>query len=233
MAADGTERRVSPWLVVFVVLAAGFFVLLLPFRTLMFEPFNAPSGSMAPTLVVGDYFFVSKYRYGYSRYSLPFATPAFAGRILGKEPERGDVVVYRQPKDTSLDFVKRVIGLPGDTIQLKAGVLFLNGQAVPREPLGEYFDKETMTRRSRWRETLPGGHVYEILDAGKSPFDNTEVFTVPAGRYFVLGDNRENSVDSRLPEGQGGGTVPYENLIGRVELIFYSRDGARTGMAVH
>jgi signal peptidase I len=214
-------------------LGSAFVIFTVLIRAFTFEPFSAPSGSMSPTIVVGDYFFTAKYRYGYSRYSFPFSRPAFAGRILGREPERGDVMVYRQPKDPSIDFVKRVVGLPGDTIQVKEGVLYINGQPVPREPLGEYVDNETMTRTKRWRETLPDGRSYEILDTGKSPLDNTQVYTVPGGRYFVLGDHRENSVDSRLPESQGGGLVPFENLVGRVELIFYSRDAARIGMLVH
>ncbi|HKX08663.1 MAG TPA: signal peptidase I [Stellaceae bacterium] len=232
MTADGAGRRRVHWHVVLVALGAIVLLLLFPFRILLFEPFNAPSGSMMPTIVVGDYLFVSKYRYGYSRYSLPFAQPAFAGRILGREPERGDVVVYRQPKNPSIDYLKRVVGLPGDTIQIKGGILYLNGQAVPREPLGDYTDTELMTRKPRWRETLPGGRSYDVLDTGKSSVDNTAVFTVPTERYFVLGDNRENSMDSRMPEAQGGGMVPYENLIGRVELIFYSADAARIGMTV-
>ncbi len=233
MAIGGAERRRTPWWIpTFVVSGSICVVLLLGGRIFLFELFSAPSGSMTPTITVGDYFFVSKYRYGYSRYSLPFGQPAFAGRVLGREPERGDVVVYRQPKNPSIDFVKRLVGLPGDTIQVKQGVLYINGQPAPREQLGEYTDKETMIRKTRWRETLPSGRSYEVLDSGKSNLDNTEVYTVPAGRCFVLGDNRENSADSRLPEGQGGGMVPYENLIGRVELIFYSQDPARIGMIV-
>ncbi len=232
MATGGAERQGTRWHVVLVILGALFLLLILLGRIFLFEPFNAPSGSMAPTILVGDYFFVSKYRYGYSRYSLPFAQPAFAGRILGKEPERGDVVVYRQPKNPFVDYVKRVVGLPGDTIQVKAGVLYINGQPVPRESLGDYTDNETITRRKRWRETLADGRSDEVLDAGDKHLDNTETFTVPAGRYFVMGDNRNNAVDSRIPESQGGGMVPYENLIGRVELIFFSQDTSRIGMAV-
>jgi signal peptidase I len=233
MTTVGGERRRTPWWIpVFVILGGISVVLVFPVRIFLLEPFSAPSSSMAPTLVPGDYFFVSKYRYGYSRYSLPFGRPIFAGRLMGSEPERGDVVVYRQPKDPSVEFVKRVVGLPGDTVQVRQGVLYLNGQPLPRTQLGEYVDDIFVTRRTRWRESLPDGRSYEVLDTGKSPLDNTEVFTVPPGRYFVLGDNRENSVDSRIPESQGGGMVPDENLTGRAELIFYSRDGARIGTAV-
>jgi signal peptidase I len=198
-------------------------------RTFAFEPFNSPSGSMAPTLVVGDYFFVSKYRYGYSRYSLPFSPALFAGRIIGREPERGDVVVFRQLRNPSVDFVKRIVGLPGDSVQVSAGVLQINGQSVLRDPLGDFLDAESMLRVKRWRETLPNGVSYEVLDDGKGFLENTGVYVVPAGRYFMMGDHRENSADSRLPESQGGGSVPYENLVGRVEIIFYSH-GASVGV---
>ncbi|HLJ22091.1 MAG TPA: signal peptidase I [Stellaceae bacterium] len=225
----------TPWLSVllgFGLLAGFLFLVVVPIRIFAFEPFSAPSGSMMPTIVVGDYFFVSKYRFGYSRYSFPFGQPAFTGRIWGKEPARGDVVVYRQPKDPTIDFVKRVVGLPGDTIQLKDGILFINGQAISRVALGGYVDPETMMRTYRWRDTLPDGRSYEVLDTGKSPLDNTGPITVPPRKYFVLGDNRENSVDSRMPEGQGGGMVPFDNLVGRVELIFYSLKSERIGTVV-
>jgi len=207
--------------------ALALMILLLPLlliRTFVFEPFNAPSGSMAPTIIVGDYFFVSKYRYGYSRYSLPFAPPLISGRIMGNAPERGDVVVYRQPKDPTIDFVKRLVGLPGDRVQLVGGVLQINGQPVARESLGDHVDGESGVRRKLWRETLPNGLSYQVLDAGDSYLDNTEVYVVPEGRYFVLGDNRNNSVDSRMSEREGGGAIPFENLVGRAEVIFFSRD---------
>jgi signal peptidase I len=217
------------------VFGCSFLLLAFFFRTFLLEPFDAPSGSMAPTIVVGDYFFASKYRYGYSRYSLPFSLPLIAGRTMGGEPERGDVVVYRQPKDPSIDFLKRVVGLPGDRVQVQAGVLYINGEAIPREPLGEFVDKEMVIRTRRWRETLPNGRRYEVLDNGDghiAGIDDTQTYTVPPGRYFVMGDNRQRSVDSRFPEAQGGGLVPFENLIGRVEMIFYSPDSARIGMTV-
>ena len=218
----GFWRTVANYVLALTILALP----LLLIRVFLFQPFNAPSGSMAPNLVVGDYFVVSKYDYGYSRYSLPFSLPLITGRVHGKEPERGDVVVFRQPRNPSLDFVKRIVGLPGDSVQIIGGVLNINGQSIPREPLAEYFDPETMQRAKRWRENLPDGASYEILDAGNSYLDNTEVYTVPAGRYFVIGDNRNASVDSRMAESDGGGTVPFENLIGRVEGIFFSANFA-------
>ena len=217
--------------------AVGYLLLLLLpllFRAFLFEPFNIPSGSMAPNLVVGDYLFVSKYQYGYSRYSLPLGARLFVGRIMGKEPDRGDVVVYRQPQNPSLDFVKRVIGLPGDSIQVIEGVLQINGQPVLREPAEDYVEIDEsghpLSKLKRWHETLPNGVSYDILDEGRGFLENTAVYTVPTGRYFVMGDHRDKSADSRLPESQGGGFVPYENLIGRVEIIFYSRDVGRIGM---
>jgi signal peptidase I len=217
--------------------AVGYLLLLLLpllFRAFLFEPFNIPSGSMAPNLVVGDYLFVSKYQYGYSRYSLPLGARLFAGRIMGKEPDRGDVVVYRQPQNPSLDFVKRVIGLPGDSIQVIEGVLQINGQPVLREPAEDYVEIDEsghpLSKLKRWHEILPNGVSYDILDEGRGLLENTAVYTVPTGRYFVIGDHRDKSADSRLPESQGGGSVPYENLIGRVEIIYYSGDVARIGM---
>ena len=219
--------------------AIGYIPLLLIallFRTFLFEPFNIPSESMAPNLVVGDYLFVSKYQYGYSRYSLPLGPRLFEGRIMGKEPERGDVVVYRQPKNPSVDFVKRVVGLPGDSIQVIEGVLQINGQPVPREPAEDYVELDEsghpLSKLKRWHETLPNGVGYDVLEEGRGSLENTAVYTVPTGRYFVMGDHRDKSADSRLPESQGGGSVPYENLIGQVEIIFYSADVRRIGTRV-
>lgn len=196
-------------------------------RTVAFEPFNIPSGSMIPTLLVGDYLFVSKYSYGYSRYSLPFGPGLFEGRILGSLPKRGDVAVFKLPRDTSQDYIKRVIGLPGDRIQVRNGILHLNGQPVRREFLGPYVaegDGPRMTVRL-FREILPNDVSHLIIEqTDDGPLDNTPEFRVPDGHVFTMGDNRDNSLDSRVPNAVG--FVPVENLVGRAEFIFFSVDGS-------
>jgi signal peptidase I len=196
-------------------------------RGLLYQPFNIPSASMRPTLVVGDYVFVSKFTYGYSRYSFPFSAQLPSGRIFAREPAPGDVVVFRVPKD-AVDYVKRVVGLPGDRIQMKQGALFINGVAVRREQLADSEAQQdacgsgAQGHVKRWRETLPNGASYETLDCvDESPLDNTDVYTVPAGSFFALGDNRDNSSDSRILSRVG--YIPFENLIGRVSVIFFSR----------
>jgi signal peptidase I len=201
-------------------------------RTVAFEPFNIPSGSMIPTLLVGDYLFVSKYSYGYSRHSMPFSPNIFSGRVLGALPQRGDVAVFKLPRDNSTDYIKRIIGLPGDRIQVRGGVLHVNGQPVRRELLGPYTvegDGPRLVVR-QYRETLPpsaGGEpvqhtVLEVSD--DQPFDNTTEFVVPAGHVFAMGDNRDNSLDSRAMNAVG--FIPVENLVGRAEFIFFSVDGS-------
>ena len=198
-------------------------IIALVIRTVLFQPFNIPSGSMKATLLVGDYLFVSKYSYGYSHFSLPFSPPIFSGRIFASPPERGDVVVFRLPKDTSTDYIKRVIGLPGDRIQMVDGVLHINGQPIKRERADDFVEVEEGVRAApvrRWRETLPNGVSYYALDLVQNGFaDNTQVYTVPQGEYFMMGDNRDNSTDSRFSQ---VGTVPFENIVGKAQLIFFS-----------
>lgn len=199
-------------------------IIALVIRTFLFQPFNIPSGSMKATLLVGDYLFVSKYSYGYSRYSLPLSPPLFSGRIPGGlTPERGDVVVFRLPRDPSTDYIKRVIGMPGDTIQVINGVVHINGTAIKREPAPSWVDVEEGVREpavKRWKETLPNGVSYYTLDLVENGFaDNTQVYTVPPNHYFMMGDNRDNSTDSRFSQ---VGMVPFENIVGKAQIIFFS-----------
>ncbi len=196
-------------------------------RTFLYEPFNIPSGSMKPTLLIGDYLFVNKPAYGYSRYSFPFGMAPLEGRIWEEEPERGDVIVFKLPSNTYIDYIKRVIGMPGDTVQMRNGRLYLNGDLVPRESLGkkkvwdQYRGEVVM---EEFIETLPNGVVHKILEeTDDRPLDNTEVFTIPEDHYFMMGDNRDNSVDSRAPNGVG--FVPAELLVGKADFIFYSTNG--------
>ena len=199
-------------------------VIALVIRTFLFQPFNIPSGSMKATLLVGDYLFVSKYSYGYSQYSLPLSPPLFSGRIPGNlKPDRGDVVVFRLPNDPSVDYIKRVMGLPGDLIQVKDGVVNINGTPVKREKASDFVENEEGTRDApikRWKETLPNGVTYYALDLVDNGFaDNTQIYTVPPDHYFMMGDNRDNSTDSRFSQ---VGMVPFENIVGRAQLIFFS-----------
>ncbi|MBK5962128.1 signal peptidase I [Rhodoplanes elegans] len=198
-------------------------IIALVIRTFLFQPFNIPSGSMMATLLIGDYLFVSKYSYGYSRYSFPLSLPLFNGRIMGSEPQRGDVVVFRLPKDDSTDYIKRVIGLPGDRIQMVGGLLHINGQPVTRERVSDFVDEEggRTVRVRRWKETLPNGVSYETLDLQDNGFlDNTPVYEVPPGNFFMMGDNRDNSTDSRVLSQVG--YVPLDNIIGKAQVIFFS-----------
>ena len=200
--------------------------LALGFRSLLFEPFNIPSGSMIPTLLVGDYLFVSKYSYGYSRYSFPFGMVPFDGRVFETSPERGDVAVFRQPQNESVAFIKRIVGLPGDRIQVTDGVLRINDVAVNRVRKGfaTASDGYNVIRFAVYQETLPNGKSYLIQERSDDDvLDNTNVFLVPEGHYFMMGDNRDNSRDSRTTS---VGMVPAENLIGRAERLFFSHNSS-------
>ena len=221
--ATGTKRghggmRETIKTIVYAVLIA------LVVRTVALEPFNIPSGSMIPTLLVGDYLFVSKYSYGYSRYSLPFGVPLFSGRILFHEPRRGDVAVFKWPRDNSTDYIKRIIGLPGDRIGMEHGVLTINGEPVQVRDVGRYGGSNNggPGHAELLQETLPNGVVHPILQETTAGFfNNMDPITVPPGHYFMMGDNRDRSQDSRA-----WGFVPAVNLVGRAEFLFYSWDGS-------
>jgi signal peptidase I len=219
------------------------------FRSFVVAPFNIPSGSMLPTLYIGDYLLVAKWPYGYSRYSFPLEFPPITGRIFAHLPKRGDVVVFRPPGNDN-DFIKRVIGLPGDTIEVRDGMLVLNGQPLPRQglepfampvsanspckvvppatPMVTNVNGRTFCLYPAYRETLPGGPSYTVLDQVDNPrADDFPAVKVPAGHVFMMGDNRDDSLDSRFSPAEGGiGLVPQENLVGRALVTFWSTDGS-------
>ena len=219
------EQGGSAWLetlrtiVIAVLIAVGV-------RTFAYEPFNIPSGSMEPTLLVGDYLFVSKLSYGYSRHSLPFGLPLFSGRILFTEPEVGDVAVFAYPRDNKTDYIKRIVGLPGDKVEVREGILYLNAEPVERELLTASETADLGYENVGgllYYETLPNGHrhlIREVSDYGR--YDNWGPEVVKEGHFFAMGDNRDNSLDSRADVGQ----VPFENLVGRADVIFFSHDGS-------
>jgi signal peptidase I len=225
--------------VVYALLLAGVI------RTLFFQPFWIPSGSMKPTLLIGDFLFVNKMAYGYSQHSCPFSLCPFDGRILARDPERGDVVVFKHPTNGT-DYIKRLIGLPGDRIRMVDGVLTINGEALPQEPAGTFAEVNAPQgpMRSMPRcmnrpvaeggeclaeqavETLPDGRRHMILDIEDGFGDTTPEFVVPEGEFFFMGDNRDNSMDSRFPRSAGGvGFVPFENLVGRADRVMFSSAG--------
>jgi len=226
--------------IVYALLLAGLI------RTLFFQPFWIPSGSMKPTLLIGDFLFVNKMAYGYSRHSCPFSLCPFSGRILASEPERGDVVVFKHPSNGS-DYIKRLIGLPGDTIEMREGLLYINGELAPQEPAGVFVEPNepqgplrTLPRcmnrpvplggdceKEMLWETLPEGPRHLVLDIEDGPGDNVGPFTVPEGEFFFMGDNRDNSMDSRFSRGAFGvGMVPFENLVGRADRVIFSSAGS-------
>ena len=196
-------------------------------RTFWIEPYKIPSGSMYPTLEVGDFLFISKYTYGYSRHSFPFSFPKFEGRFWDDKPNRGDVVVFKYPGDNSTDFIKRVVGLPGDKIQVKEGRLYINGVPNKREYVSNYIISNIIypVEFNKYKETNPEGKEYEIIELSDNVkgVDNTIEFNVPEGHYFMMGDNRDNSNDSR----KDVGFVPYDNITGKARFLFYSHDGSQ------
>ncbi len=227
MMANKSGKPARSGIVETLIVAVQALAIAMVVRVFLYQPFNIPSGSMKETLLVGDYLFVSKLSYGYSKYSFPGSFNLFQGRVLSAEPKRGDVAVFKLPKDNSTDYIKRVIGMPGDEIAVRGGVVYINGKEVPRVRSGLFTTREdygSAVKIPVYVETLPNGVKYKVLDREvNGPWDNVGPYKVPSGHYFVMGDNRDNSTDSRVPVGLGGvGPVPLENFIGRADIIFFS-----------
>jgi len=227
---DKADKKKGGWVeTIKTVVYAG--LIALGIRTVAYEPFNIPSESMYPTLLVGDYLFVSKWSVGYSRHSMLFSPPLFKGRIFEKPPERGDILVFKTPADNSTDYIKRLVGMPGDRIQMRGGVLHINDQPIKRERVADFPYQDRLSRPpfmvAQFRETMPNGKSFLTLDGiPNGDYDNTRVFTVPAGHYFMMGDNRDNSLDSRVETASGGTSfVPAENLVGRADFLWFSHQG--------
>ncbi len=224
---EKTLENKQNWFVELIRTVGSALVLVLIIHTVLVKPFSIPSPSMNPTLEIGDYIAVSKFTYGYSRYSIPLSPNLFSGRIFGSSPDRGDVAVFRPPHNTSEDWIKRVIGLPGDRIRMVEGVLHINDKPVMLEKIGEYhwFDQYNKAYDSElYMETLPNGVKHKIAKSvpfGQGSLDNTREFVVPEGHFFMMGDNRDHSEDSRSSK---VGYIPYENLVGRAEIVFFSTD---------
>ena len=231
----------------FVVFLIKLVLIVAIFRSFIFSPFNIPSESMMPRLVNGDYLLAAKWPYGFSKYSLPLSAPLLPSRIFAGQPERGEIVIFKAPPANDTDYIKRVIGLPGDQVQMIDGQLYLNGAAIPKVRVADFeiavtpntdcymaqyaaknASGEAVCRYPRFRETLPGGKSYFVLDLTSSSQDDTPAVVVPEGQLFMMGDNRDNSMDSRFPAipGQGIGIVPQENLVGRATVMMFSTDGS-------
>ena len=233
----------------FILFLIKLAVIVLVFRTVIFAPFNIPSESMLPRLLDGDYLLAAKWSYGISNYSLPFGLHPFPkGRIFARQPQRGDVVIFKAPPNDNEDYIKRVIGLPGDQIQMRQGVLYINGAPVKKVPLADFeiaqspntdcwspefahkrSDGTPVCRYPRFQETLPNGVTYDVLDFGERPqSDDTPVYLVPNGKMFLMGDNRDDSLDSRFPAEaeRGVGMVPQDNLVGKATVMMWSTDGS-------
>ncbi len=220
----------SKWEAFKIIISAGAIALFI--RTFFFQPFTIPSGSMIPTLLVGDFIFVSQYKYGYSKHSLPFSLPLFKGRVLKKNPKRGDVVVFKTPNDNRTDYVKTLIGLPGDKIQVKEGKVYINNTMLNRDSILNSSIKvhNNYLTKFDYVEILPNGkkHIIRELKGDNSSNDNTIIYSVPENNFFLMGDNRDNSIDSRVLNYVG--FVPFENLVGKAEIVFFSIDKKGYGL---